>query len=208
MRGALHLMPDMTSRTRRITVLGIATLLALPLATAAPNDAKQAPAQADAFTFGGTRYVHRWSQKGQNEFTPPNDADLARWHDMVTINVHEGVRSGEDLAAVANAVLGNYQRFGRIVRTDSKPRTAEHPAEHLVVALLGDPGFLEAVFARFVLVDGGGVVIVYSHRVYGSTAAEAAREWLEANGPAVERALMTWNGLPSVAALKRLPQTR
>jgi hypothetical protein len=43
----------------------------------------------DETCFGGTDYVHRWSKNGQNEFTPPNDKDLDRWRDMVTINVNE-----------------------------------------------------------------------------------------------------------------------
>jgi hypothetical protein len=72
-------------------------------AQAAPAANPAAPTSAfRSFNFGGTTYVHRWSQNGQNEFTPPNDADLARWRDLVTINVHENVRSGDDLAALAN----------------------------------------------------------------------------------------------------------
>jgi hypothetical protein len=175
---------------------------------AAPVANTSAPSPiARSLAFGGTTYVHRWSQNGQNEFTPPSDADLARWRDMVTINVNEHVRTGDDLAALANGVLGNYRKFGKIVRTDSKPRTAQHPAEHLVVAVLGDPGFLEAAFARFVLVDGGALVIVYSHRIYASKAGDAMSQWLSANGPSVERTLMDWDGAPSIAALRRLPQS-
>src|SRR2546427_5562449 len=42
-----------------------------------------------ALSFGGMDYLHRWTKDGQNEFTPESDSDLARWHDMITINVHE-----------------------------------------------------------------------------------------------------------------------
>jgi hypothetical protein len=182
-------------------------LLAAPACAAPAANPAAPPAAARSLAFGGTTYVHRWSQKGQNEFTPPNDADLAHWRDMVTINVHENVRTGEDLARIANGVLGNYQKFGKIIRTDSKPRTAQHPAEHLVVAVLGEPGFLEAAFARFVLVDGGALVIVYSHRIYASKAGDAMSQWLSANGPSVERTLMDWDGAPTIAALRKLPQT-
>ena len=200
----------MTFTSRRIACAAtMACLLVATAVLAASNPPPGTPgAKAAAFTFGGTAYVHRWSQKGQNEFTPVNDGDLAHWRDMVTINVHEGVRSGDDLANVANGVLGNYQRFGKIVRTDSRPRTAEHPAEHLIVAVLGDAGFVEVAFARFVLVDGGGEVVVYSHRVYGSAAGEATGEWLKSNGPSVERTLMSWSPIPSIAALKQLPQSK
>ena len=152
--------------------------------------------------------MHRWSSKGQNEFTPAGDSDLARWRDMVTINVHERVGNGEELATLANNVLGNYQSHGKILRTDSKPRTSQQNAEHLIVAVLGNPAFLEAAFARFLLADGKGVVIVYSHRIYGENAGPPMSDWLKANGPTTESALMAWGGLPSVAALGKLPQSR
>lgn len=158
--------------------------------------------------FDGVDYMHRWSKDGQNEFTPKSDPDLAKWSDMVTINVFEAVRTGEQLAGVANKVLGNYQARGKVLRTDSKPRTADRPAEHLIVAVLGDPAFLEAAFARLLLVEGSGYVVVRSHRVYGKAAGPAMSDWLKANGPNVEKALMDWNQLPSSNALKGLPQSR
>ena len=74
------------------------------------------------------------------------------------------------------------------------------------MTLLRRPTFLEAAFARFVLVDGVGYVIVYSHRIYGQEAAKIG-EWGQANGPSVETTLMAWEGMPALAALKRLPQS-
>ena len=158
-------------------------------------------------SFRGTDYVHRWSKNGQNEFTPRSESDLSKWNDMITVNVHEKVATGEQLADVANRVLGNYQQHGKILRTDSKPRAADKPAEHLIVAALGDPNFIEAAFARLVLVNGVGNVVVYSHRVYGKAAGPAMSEWLKANGEQVEKALMAWDKVPSTASLKQLPQS-
>jgi len=175
---------------------------------AAQTSSVSPPVNAMAITFRGTDYVHRWSRNGQNEFTPAGDSDLARWRDMVTINVHESVGNGEQLAELANSVLTNYQGHGKIVRTDSKPRTQQQAAEHFIGAVLGNPAFLEAAFARFLLVDGKGLVVVYSHRVYGQNAGPAMSDWLQANGPATEKALMGWGGLPSVAELRKLPQSR
>ncbi len=190
-------------------VAAIATLLTVCGAVAAADEAGNSPAaRAATLTFAGTEYVHRWSKDGQSEFTPPRDNDLARWQDMVTINVHESVRNGDQLADLANRVLDNYQKHGKIVRTDSKPRTAQHPAQHLIVAVLGNPNFVEAAFARLVLVDGTGAVAVYSHRVYGKEAGGAMSEWLKANGPAVENSLMSWEKVPSPAALRQLPQSK
>nr|WP_141105093.1 hypothetical protein [Chromobacterium sp. ASV5] len=160
-----------------------------------------------SLAFLGVDYQHRWSKSGQNEFTPQGQSDLNAWHDMMTLNVYDSVGNGEQLAEAANQVLGNYQRAGKILRTDSRPRTAERPAEHLIAAVLGSPAFLEAAFARFVMVDGVGVVAVYSHRVYGKQAGPAMSEWLKANGQQVESALMSWGMLPTPAALKALPQS-
>ncbi len=188
-------------------LLAIGWAVALPAATAPPGTAGASrPAGRMTIRFDGVDYLHRWSKDGQNEFTPESDPDLAKWRDMLTVNVFEVVHTGEQLAAVANEVLGRYQARGRVLRTDSKPRTADRPAEHLIVAALGDPAFLEAAFARLLLVDGTGYVVVRSHRIYGKAAGPAMSEWLKANGPKVEKALMEWGQVPPRDALKRLPQ--
>jgi hypothetical protein len=177
---------------------------------AAPSFAKEPlPKPAGVgIGFGGVQYLHRWSKGGQNEFTPAGQEDLGKWRDMVTLNVHAKVRTGDQLAGLANAVLGNYQGAGgRIVRTDSKPRTPQKEAEHLIVALLSAPGVLEAAFARVVMVDGQGMVVVYSHRAYGPQAGATIGKWLEANGQKVETQLMGWNGYMHPAPLAKLPQS-
>jgi hypothetical protein len=154
--------------------------------------------------FDHVQYFHRWSHDGQHEFTPKAQEDLARWADMVTINLHEPVRDGDQLAALANAVLSRYQASGRILKTDSKPRTQDHPAEHFVAAILVDPHFLEAAFSRFLLLEGHGVVAVYSHRVYGSKAGPEMSAWLGQHGAEVEEVLRGWGGVPSLDRLRGL----
>ena len=158
-----------------------------------------------SISFRGTPFVHRWSKGGQHEFTPADSADLAAWRDMLTLNLHATVSNGDQLAEVANKVLDNYKRSGKILQTRSVPRTAARPAEHLIVAVLGTPDLLEAVFARCLLHDGTGVVAVVSHRVYGKAAGPQMSEWLRGNGPQVDQSLMAFAALPSVASLKRLP---
>lgn len=190
-------------------LLTVACAVAFPAASASPGTAGSSfAAGGSTLRFEGVDYLHRWSKDGQNEFTPKSDPDLAKWRDMVTVNVFDAVRTGEQLAEVANKVLGNYQARGKILRTDSRPRTAGRPAEHLIVAALGDPAFLEAAFARLLLVDGAGYVVVRSHRVYGKAAGPAMSDWLKANGPNVEKALMEWDQLPPRDALRKLPQSR
>jgi hypothetical protein len=199
----------MTSRfpVLRALVAAVAAILLAGTLPALAQTKGSGPDKASPLEFGGKAYVHRWSKNGQNEFTQPNDSDLARWRDMITINTHEAVRNGDQLADLANRVLGTYQSHGKIVRTDSKPRTAQRSAEHLVVAVLGNPSFLEAAFARFVLIDGVGTVAVYSHRVYGKEAGPAMTDWLQANAQSIEKTPMAWDRIPTSVAPKQLPQS-
>ncbi|MEQ1821116.1 MAG: hypothetical protein ABL949_01260 [Fimbriimonadaceae bacterium] len=144
-----------------------------------------------AFSFNNVGYVHRYAKDNLTEFTPKGQADLKAWKDMLTINDYPHVKTGEDLAKSANSVLETYKRNKAVVvRTDSVPRTAAKEAEHLVVVMFPTPNFIEAAFARFVIVDGKGLSIVYSHRIYGKKAGDDMSKWLLKNGEKVEKVLM------------------
>lgn len=145
-----------------------------------------------AFSFQRVNYFHRWSGGTQHEFTPAKQEDLDHWTDMLTINMYPDVDDGEKLAKTANAVLGNYQRAGNVVRTDSVPATDERPAEHFICVVFTRPDFVEAAFARLKLQDAKGCSLVYSHRFYGSKAPDEMRAWLKASGEKTEKALMDW----------------
>ena len=146
----------------------------------------------DPITFGGKKFVHRFSKGDLHEYTPTDQKVLKRFKDMLTINVYPKSKSGEDLAGNANSVLETYKAHGAVVvSTNSVPRTEDRPAEHLVVVLFPRPDFIEASFARFKLQDGKGVSIVYSHRIYDKKAGDAMNQWLKANGQAKEKALMS-----------------
>lgn len=195
------------SLLRSLAAVALAAGLAIVPPVAGAADAPGA-AKPMTLQFGGRDFVHRWSKNNQNEFTPPPETDLTKWQDMVTLDLHPTVHNGDQLAELANRVLGNYQSHGKIVRTASKPRTAQAEAEHLIVAVLQAPGVLEAAFARVVLVDGTGYVVVYSHRIYGASAGNAMSDWLKSEGPRAESALMTWDKIPKPAAVRALPQSR
>ncbi|MFT3953768.1 MAG: hypothetical protein QM722_05050 [Piscinibacter sp.] len=195
---------------RRRSLLGwplaAGALLAAGLPAVAAGRPGLSPA-ALALSVGGMAFTHRWSRDGQHEFTPAGDEDLTAWRDMLTLNLHDGVRSGESLAVLANAVLARYRDHGKVLATRSVPQTASQPAEHLIVAVLGQPKFLEAAFARLKLHDGAGVVAVRSHRVYGQAAGPEMSRWLAAEGARTEQALMTWTQLPPLSRLQNLPRS-
>lgn len=163
---------------------------------------------AARLTLDGVDYQHRWSKGGHHEFTPAGQADLSGWRDMLTVLVNDGVRDADQLAAFANGTLDLYRQRGKVLRTDSRPATPQRPAEHLIVVVLGAPEFLEAVFARFMLVEGRGVVTLRGRREYGRAVGPQMSQWLAAHGATVEAALMEWNGLPPLASLRALPQAR
>lgn len=175
-------------------------------ATPQPGAASSASAEAPLFEFAGKPFVHRWSKNGQNEFTPPGQPDLDKWRDMVTIQVYKGMGSAEQLALVANAVLSAYQKAGLIIRSSSSKAQPGMPAEHMVVAVLSDKGLRELVFARFRLTQGAGEALIYSHRVYGMQPDNEATAWMRVNDQAAEKAMMSWTTMPSLEALRALPQ--
>ena len=153
---------------------------------------KPADDEDAVFQFQNIDYFHRWSGGTQHEFTPAKQEDLDHWTDMITINAYPDVNDGEKLAGAANTVLGNYQRAGKVIRTNSVPATDKSPAEHFIAVFFTRPDFSEAAFARMMLVDGKGHSFVYSHRVYGNNAADEMGAWLKGNGEKTEKALMDW----------------
>lgn len=158
--------------------------------------------------FGGLEYQHRWSQRGQHEFTPEGQEDLARWQDMLTVNVHEAVTSDEQLKELAMSVLSNYRRVGKVLRAASGAKSERDSVEYFVAALLGNSQSMEAVFARIVLINNTGFVLARSRRGYGSDAAQRIGEWVQSNGTSIERSLLEWNSVPFVANLKKLPESK
>lgn len=189
-------------------------ILIVMLLVCAAGGAAQKEKEADAknkitLNFNQTEYVHRWSQNDLHEFTPPGQEDLSKWTDMLTINFYQQVTDGDGLALIANRVLENYKANKAIVlRTASVPRTSEKPAEHLIVVVFGRPTFLEAVQARFKLVNGKGVSIIYSHRMYGKAVGPEMSAWLKENGDSIEKALMAWEFPASLGSLQKPPAPR
>jgi len=200
----------MTIRPLTPLLLAAALAGARPIAGAALPEAPAASAAkvgAPLFQFAGKPFVHRWSHAGQHEFTPLAQPDLAKWQDMITVQLYDKVSNDDELALVANGVLVAYQKAGQVIRANSLEATPGRPAEHLVVAMLHDKGVREIVFARFRLAPGGGQALVYSHRVYGTAPDDAAGAWFRANDIRTEHAMMAWTDIPSAAALRALPQS-
>lgn len=153
--------------------------------------------QNSAFKFNGVEYFHRYTKGNLREYTPKSQTDFAKWTDMVTVNEYPSVKTGDDLAKAANAVLSTYKdQKAVVVRTNSVPRSAKKEAEHLIVVAFPRPEFIEAAFTRFVILDGKGYSIVYSHRIYSKKAGDQMSKWLSAYGEPIEKALMEVQSIP------------
>lgn len=190
-------MTTLANGTRRAFLCGLAAALA---SGPAFSQSKAPPSARPGLQFDNLLYLHRWSKDDQYEFTPEAEPDLKRWTNMVTINRHRAARNGEQLAEVANRVLGNYRQHGRIIKAASKPATASQPAEHMIVVNFVRPDFIEMAFTRLALVNGAGFVLTYSRRVYGQAAGSQMSDWLNANGNRVEKALVGWSDPAALAA--------
>jgi hypothetical protein len=169
----------------KMKIHSIAIFLSLLAVACSTLDAQElrtvAPPIKPAFVFRGVGYFHRWSKNDQHEFTPEKQEKLDRWSDMMTVNAYPDVHDGERLAETANSVLDNYKRHqAKVLKTDSIPRKADRPAEHLIAVVFGT-----------------GCLFVYSHRIYGEKMGDEMSAWLSANGSDVEKALMEWSSMPS-----------
>lgn len=172
------------------------------LLQASPPQAR--PPASATLTFNGTTFHLRWSKDGQSEFTPAGQEDLQRWSEMVTVWRYPAIRDGEALAGQANRTLGAYKGAnGKVLRTNSTPRTAAKPAEHFIAAFLGNPSLVEFTAARFVLVDGVGAAVIYSRRAYGKPAKPDLGPWASQHGASVEQKLMAFDLRPVLARLPR-----
>ena len=188
---------------RLITLALFAIFCAHNFAGGFPPQAVGRKERAPAFSFSNVNYFHRFTKDDLHEYTPAGQEDLNAWTEMVTINVYRQAKDGEALAAVANAVLENYKaKKGLVVKTDSVPRTANKPAEHLIVVVFGRPEFIEAAFSRFRLNDGVGTAVTYSHRIYGRKVGDQMSAWLKESGPTAEGNLMKWDAMPELPVSK------
>jgi hypothetical protein len=191
----------MGSMTRRGFVAGgfaVGALAGIPML-----DAQQAAGRA-GFGFAGQEYLYRWSNNVMFEFTPHGQSDLNHWTDLASIVVYRNVKDANGLLTVAKSVLGtNKQNNGAVLATRSTPSTPTKPAEHYICVVLSDPNVMEAVFQRFVLIQGVGYAMVYSHRIYGQKVGDQTSAWLDQNGPSIEKSLMSFEPIPTVDVLNQ-----
>ena len=181
----------------------VLVLLVSPIAFA------KAPAKPATLklSFDGGEYVHRGTLAGRSDFTPASQPGKDDWRDRVTIIVRENVTTGDQLSGIAGNLVETVSDLGEVVRTNSVANSSQE-TEHFFAAKMQGSNFTQAAFARLALVEGKGMVIVYSHRSYGEHSAEASTEWMDRNGEATEAALMSWTGMPKLAQLRALSQSK
>ena len=192
----------MGSTTRRGFVAGglvVGALARIPMLHAA----QQAPGKA-GFSFAGQEYFYRWSNDVLFEFTPHGQSDLDHWTDMVSMIVYRNATDASGLLNVAKTVLGTYkQNHGVVIGTRSTLSTPTKPAEYYMCVVLGNSNLMESVFQRFVLIQGLGYALFYSHRIYGQKVGDQMSAWGKENGPSTEKLLMSYDPIPTVDVLNQ-----
>lgn len=159
-------------------------------------------ATAHTVSLNSQAFVHRWSYGDKmHEFTPPGQEDLSSWQDMITMEYLPGIKNRQDLARLADKLLGFYQeRGGKIVGSIALHTLDDPVTEHFIAVLLGTSEVIEFVQTRLQILDGIGTVTTYAHRIYAPHRANMA-VWMPKNGPAREKALLRWQGTPSYGAM-------
>jgi hypothetical protein len=185
--------------TRRGFVAGglaVGALARVPLLYAAPREA--------AIRFVGVDYFYRSTNNVLFEFTPRGQSDLDHWVDMVSIVVYRNATDANGLLNVANTVLDtNKQNHGVVLSTNSTTATPTKPVEYYISVALGATNLLESVFQRFVLIEGVGYAMIYSHRIYGQKVGDQMSPWLKENGSSLEKSLMSYDPIPTVGILDK-----
>ena len=186
----------------------LAALAVLVSASAIAKESAKPASRPLKLNFSGTEYLHRQSQGGRSDFTPASQPDLKTWRDRMTVIVRDQVTSSDQLSTIAGNLVATVDDLGEVVHAESKSNPATGETEHFIAARVDAPDYSQAAFARIALVDGKGMVIVYSHRAYGAHSAEAIGGWIDRNGESIESALMSWKDLPTPAQLRALPQAK
>jgi hypothetical protein len=172
-----------------------------------PAKAAAKPAAASTITFAGVQYVHRSTMNGRSDFVPASQPGEA-WRDRMTIIVRDKVTTREQVSDVAGNLFATVSDLGEVVQAESMPNPRTHETEHFFAAKMDGKGWTQAGFVRLGLFEGKGVLVMYTHRSYGEHSAETSTGWLDRNGEGIQQKLMSWTGLPALAQLKALPQSK
>jgi hypothetical protein len=170
------------------------------LAVAKPNS--QSPAMATV-TFRGTEYLLRPLDGKTYEFTPPGQDDLSAFTDMLALNQFPTAHDQGALDTISSRTLAIAQGAkATILRTISVPASGQQPGEHFFSAVVQNPHSVDFDATRFVLVDKQVVVVYYTHRTYGQSAAATTSAWVAKNAAEVEHQLLQFDASSMVSATK------
>lgn len=180
------------------------TLLLAFTCAAGSKASAQTKARLAPITFNGVEYFHRSSEDEQHNFSPHGQDDLRHATEIFTLFDYADVVDSAGVAKYATDTVEFYKgRGGRVVTHITLPRTAEKPAEHLITVILESGENVDAMFLRFTMAGGIGIAPVYTRHIHGQSAEKAMSEWMEKNGAATEKALLSWEIIPLPAAVKK-----
>jgi len=154
-----------------------------------------------AIKFNGEEYSYRATENALHQFTPADEADLASRTEMVSFTFTDEVKNKEDLKGFAEKFLAGYNGKGKIIRAIAGPNPRD-PEMFFMAAMTSGEKHSEANMFLLSVKDAKGVVMNYSHRFYGKDQSKAVMDWFNANGPALESSVMSFQDTPSAADFK------
>ncbi len=153
-------------------------------------------------TFRGSEYLLRSSQGKTYDFTPLGQEDLSTFTDMLELNLYPAAHDQEALATITSRVRAIAQGAKATILPTSVSPSGQQPGDHFFAAVLPTPHGVDFDAIHFVLVDGQGYGVFYTHRSYGESAAGKTSEWVTKNAAEVEQQLLRFDASRLVSSVK------
>lgn len=154
-----------------------------------------------AISFNGDEYAYRATESAAHQYTPTDQADLSSHKDMISFTYAEEVKTKADLKPFAEKFLAAYNGKGKIIKAIAGP-DPRNPSLFLLATMTTSDKSSEANMFLISVENQTGVVMKYSHRIYGKDQSKAVIDWFNANGHKMESTLMSFKAFPQATAFK------
>ncbi|WP_415884891.1 hypothetical protein ACMXYO_09470 [Neptuniibacter sp. QD37_6] len=148
-------------------------------------------AKPPAVTFNGDEYAYRATESSAHQYTPTDQADLSSYKDMISFTFSEEVKTKSDLKPFAEKFLAAYNGKGKIIKAIAGPDPRD-PSLFLLATMTTSDKSSEANMFLIRVENEAGVVMNYSHHIYGKDQSKAVMDWFNANGHKMESTLMSF----------------
>lgn len=154
-----------------------------------------------AISFNGDEYTYRATESSAHQYTPADQVDLSSHKDMISFTFEEEVKAKSDLKPFAENFLAAYNGKGKIIKAIAGPDPRD-PSLFLLATITTNDKSSEANMFLISVENQTGVVMNYSHRIYGKDQSKAVMDWFNTNGHKMESTLMSFKQFPNAKEFK------